>query len=242
MASEWAQIWFAATAVCVAAGVTVSVLTAVHATGGRFHNGVERGFNTFAFFTIQSNLIVGVTSVLLALTPNRSSTVFRTFRLIGVVAITVTGLVYHVAIAHLLDLDSWDLVGDQLVHTVVPVLAVVGWLMFGPRRLTSRRIAALSVIFPFSWLAFTLIRGAVVHWYPYTFIDVTTLGYGRAVLNCLWVALLLFGLSAGFTAVDGRIERPGTPTGVPRVGQGLTAVELRAAAQSVDRSSGAAAP
>jgi len=205
VASRWARVWFAATAVCVVAGVTISVFTAVHARGGRFANGTERAFNTFAFFTVQSNLIVGVTSVLLAVRPVRSSTVFRTFRLIGVVAITVTGLVYHVAIAHLLDLDSWDLVGDQLVHTVVPILAVVGWLMFGPRGATSARIATLSVLFPFSWLAFTLIRGAVVHWYPYTFIDVTTLGYGKAVLNCLWVALLLFGLSAGFTAVDGRM-------------------------------------
>jgi len=212
VASKGVRIWFAATTVCVAVGVTLSALTAVHTTGGRFPNGVERAFNTFAFFTIQSNLIVGVTSLLLALKTDRSSTAFRTFRLIGVVAITVTGLVYHVAIAHLLDLDSWDLVGDQLVHTVVPVLAVVGWLVFGPRRLTAGRIAALSVLFPVSWLAFTLIRGAVVHWYPYPFIDVTTLGYGKAVLNCLWVALLLFGLSAGSTVVDSRIERPGTAT------------------------------
>ena len=45
-----------------------------------------------------------------------------------------------------------------------------------------------------------------MHWYPYTFIDVTALGYGKAILNCLWVALLLFGLSAGFTAVDSRIR------------------------------------
>jgi len=206
VATKWARVWFAATALCVVAGVTISVFSAVHATGGRFHNGVERAFNAFSFFTIQSNLIVGATSLLLAVKPNRSSTLFGVFRLIGVVAITVTGLVYHVAIAHLLDLDSWDLVGDQLVHTVVPVLAIVGWLMFGPRRLTSKRIAVLSVLFPFCWLAFTLIRGSVVHWYPYTFIDVTALGYGKAILNCLWVALLLFGLSAGFTAVDSRIR------------------------------------
>ncbi|MCL4401629.1 MAG: F420-dependent oxidoreductase, partial [Acidobacteria bacterium] len=26
-----------------------------------------------------------------------------------------------------------------------------------------------------------------MHWYPYPFIDVTTLGYGGTLLNCLWV-------------------------------------------------------
>ena len=66
---------------------------------------------------------------------------FATFRLIGLVAITVTGLVYHVALAALFDLQGLDQLGNQLVHTMVPILAVVGWLMFGPRRLTSATIA-----------------------------------------------------------------------------------------------------
>ena len=50
-------------------------------------------------------------------------------------------------------------------------------------------------------------RGAAIHWYPYPFIDVTRLGYGKAILNCFWVALLLFGLAAGATALDSRLGR-----------------------------------
>jgi hypothetical protein len=206
-----ARVWFAATALCVAGGVAISVYTAVQ-TPGRFHTGVERAFNTFAFFTIQSNLIVGGTALLLALKPDRSAAVFRVFRLIGLVAITVTGVVYHVALSRILDLEGWHQLGNQLVHTVVPVLAVAGWLMFGPRRLTSARIAWLSLLFPLAWVAFTLIRGAVVHWYPYPFIDVMSLGYGKVALNCFWVALLLLGLAAGATAIDARIGRPAAET------------------------------
>ena len=134
---------------------------------------------------------------------------FATFRLIGVVAITVTGLVYHVALASLFDLQGWDQLGNQLVHTVVPILAVVGWLMFGPRRLTSARIALWSLAFPVAWLGFTLVRGAFVHWYPYPFIDVTRLGYGGTLLNCGWVSLLLLGLAAGATRIDRILGRPG---------------------------------
>ena len=134
---------------------------------------------------------------------------FATFRLIGVVAITVTGLVYHVALAGLFDLQGWDQLGNQLVHTVVPILAVVGWLMFGPRRLASARIALWSLIFPVAWLGFTLVRGSFVHWYPYPFIDVTTLGYGGTLLNCLWVSVLLLGLAAGATKVDRVLSRSG---------------------------------
>jgi hypothetical protein len=195
-----------ATTASVIAGVILSINTAVNGAG-HFHSGLQRGFNTFAFFTIQSNLIVGFTSLLLAVKVDRSSNVFKVARLTGLVAIALTGVVYHIAIAHLLELDSWDLAGDQLVHTVVPILAVVGWLMFGPRGLTSGRIARLSLIFPIAWFAFTLLRGSIIHWYPYTFIDVVKLGYAKALINCFWISLLLLGLAGGATSIDGALSR-----------------------------------
>ncbi len=97
MPAGWSRPRFALTALCVAAGVVISVFTAAHNGTGHFHTSVERAFNSFAFFTIQSNLIVGTTTLVLALRPHPTSPAFATFRLIGVVAITVTGVVYHVA-------------------------------------------------------------------------------------------------------------------------------------------------
>jgi hypothetical protein len=203
---KWARVWFGATAACVAAGVIVSVFTAAHNSRGHFRTPVQRGFNTFAFFTVQSNLIVGATTLLLALRSRRLSSLFATFRLIGLVAIVVTGVVYHFALASILDLQGWDEFGNQLVHTVVPILAVAGWFIFGPRGLTSVSVVRWSLIFPLCWIGFTLIRGAFVHWYPYPFIDVNTLGYGGTVLNCLWVFVLLLGIAAGANAVDRRLS------------------------------------
>ena len=88
-----------------------------------FHSAVARGFNTFAFFTILSNLIVGATTLLLASKPDLNSAIFKTFRLTGLVAITVTGIVYHVALADIFELAGVHQFGNQLVHTVVPLLA-----------------------------------------------------------------------------------------------------------------------
>lgn len=207
MTPKWGRVWFGATAACVLAGVAISAITAANNTGGHFHPAAARAANTFAFFTIQSNLLVGLAVLLLAMRADRSSTAFSVLRLSGLVAITVTGLVFHAVLAQTLDLKSWDAVGNELVHTVVPVMAVVGWLLIGPRRLVSARIAWLSLIFPIGWLAFTLIRGASAHWYPYPFINVTQLGYGGAAFNCIWVALLMLGLAAGATVLDDRIGR-----------------------------------
>ncbi|HEY5429128.1 MAG TPA: Pr6Pr family membrane protein [Solirubrobacteraceae bacterium] len=208
MSPRWGRVWFGATAACVLAGVTISVFTAANNSGGHFHPAAARAVNTLAFFTIQSNVLVGLATLLLAVRLDRASTAFSVLRLAGLVAITVTGLVFHAVLAQTLDLRSWDAVGNELVHTVVPVMAVVGWLLLGPRRLVSARVAWLSLIFPICWLAFTLIRGAIAHWYPYPFIDVTALGYGRAAVNCVWVALLMLGLAAGATVLDGRLAHP----------------------------------
>jgi hypothetical protein len=96
--------------------------------------------------------------------------------------------VSHVAIAHLFEFESWSLVADRILHAIVPILAVVGWLMYAPRGFAPRKVMRLSLVFP--WCFSTLIRGELVGWYPYHFIDVGVLGYAKVAVNCRWVAVL----------------------------------------------------
>ncbi len=98
--------------------------------------------------------------------PDHPSTLFSAVRLNGLVAIIVTGVVYHIALAQALDLRSRDELGNALVHTVVPILVPSGWLLFGPRRFISARIAARTLAFSVLHLSFTLIRGALQPFYP----------------------------------------------------------------------------
>ena len=111
---------------CVLVGVVISALTAANNNAGHFHRAAARLANRFAFFTIDSNLLVGFGALLLAVRLDRSSTPFAVLRLTGLVAIAITGIVFHVALAQTLDLKNWDAVANELVHTVVPVMAVVG--------------------------------------------------------------------------------------------------------------------
>ncbi|WP_458685869.1 Pr6Pr family membrane protein [Nocardia tengchongensis] len=224
---KWARAWFAVTAACVGVGVVMQVVLAwqnhmpmIAETGELFQkfggSPIARALNVFAFFTVQSNLIVGVTSLLLAINQKRSSTAFAVFRLIGLVAITVTGLVYHVALSSLFRLDSWALAADQLLHTVVPVMTVAGWLAFGPRGLTSARIVKLTVLFPLAYMIFTVIRGPLSSdWYPYPFADVHALGYLRVLINGLWIGLLFVALAAGAAWIDKRLPTKQATPAVP---------------------------
>lgn len=207
MADRAARMWFGATAAAVAAGLVIQLLVVATAASSRWGSVGARLFNVFCYFTIQSNVLVGIGCLLLWLRVGRDSAGFAVLRMIGLVGITITGIVYHVAIARLVEFDGWALAADQLTHTVVPTMAVAGWLLYGPRGLAGRRTVVLALGFPAAWIVFTLLRGPIVHWYPYHFIDVTSLGYGKVAANCVWIATLYLGASAGYRALDLRLSQ-----------------------------------
>lgn len=203
-----ARAWFLLTAVAVVVAVVIQVPLSAGVTTGFFDSPVHRGLNVFAFFTIQSNLLVALSALLTALQPERDTLLRRVLRLTSLVAITVTGVVYHAVLAGLQDLSGLGWFADQVVHTLVPLLAVLGWLLFGPRGRTDRRVVGLAVVFPVAWLVLTLVRGPLVGgFWPYPFVDVDELGWGQALLNCGAVAVLFVGLAAGAHGIDRVLTR-----------------------------------
>ena len=105
---------------------------------------------------------------------------WRPLRLAALVGITVTGIVYSTVLAAIHQPNgAAEVTVNTIVHYVVPVLMVAGWLLFGPRPRIDRRAIGWSLLFPVLWLAYTLIRGAIWAWYPYPFVDVTAHGYAR---------------------------------------------------------------
>jgi hypothetical protein len=203
-----ARAWFLVTALAVVVAIGVQVPVSAVTEGGFFDLPAYRALNTFAFFTIQSNLLVGISALLTALQPDVDTPVRRVLRLTALVAITVTGVVYHTVLAGLSELTGAAALADQVLHTVVPLLAVLGWAMFGPRGRTSWRVVALSVVFPLAWLTFTLVRGPLVGgFWPYPFVDVDEIGWTQALLNCGLVAVLFVGLAAAAHGLDRVLSR-----------------------------------
>ncbi len=203
-----ARLWFAATAVVVLVGLVLQVVATARLDSGYFDSDASRIANVFCFFTVQSNVIVMVTSAWLAVRLRRLPTWFWVLRLDGVICIAVTFVVFHVALASLQDLEGLAKWADFLLHTASPVLCVLGWLLFGPRRRTSWRLVGLSALFPMAWLAFALVRGPLVGgYYAYPFIDVGEHGYPRVLLNCAVVAALFLLLAAGAHLLDERLPR-----------------------------------
>jgi hypothetical protein len=159
----------------------------------------ERIYRFFAYFTIQSNLLVALTSTVLARDPELDRPGWRVARLAGVVGITVTGVVHFFLLRPLLDLEGADWVADKLLHMVVPVLAVAAWATYGPRpRITGREVA-YALAWPVAWTAWTLVVGQVDGWVPYPFLDPAEEGWVAVGVACAGITvlfLLVFGLYA----------------------------------------------
>ena len=182
-------------AACV--GVLMEVVTAL----GSDDVGT-RLVRLFSYFTIQSNILAAIASGMLAWRPDRRGRVFAVLRLDALLCIAVTGIVYHAVLAGLQDLTPAGALSNLLLHTVVPVGTVLAWLLVGPRPRLSAAVVGWSVAYPLAWIAYTFVRGAIVDWYPYPFIDVDAHGYPQVLATCVGVAVLMFGLAAGAVRLD----------------------------------------
>ncbi len=204
-----ARIWFALTSIAVAVGLVVQLIAARDNTEGFFTGPNERLFNVFCFFTIQSNILVGVGCAILAAGRASSATWFRTLRLLGTIAITLTFVVFYAVLRDDQDLSGKAAVADFLLHTVSPVMCVIGWVWFGPRRLIDRLAIGLTIVYLLAWGAFTLIRGEIVGFYPYPFIDVSEHGYGPVALNLVVVGAIFVAFGFGAEWLDRRLAERG---------------------------------
>ena len=220
-ADRLARAAFGATSLVVTAGLVLQLALSVTSgpDAGAFSTTPDRVVNFFSYFTVLSNVAVAATTGMLAVRLDRRSTLFRTIRLDALVGIAVTGVVFHLTLAQLQELTGWNAVADGILHTASPILCVLGWLVFGPRGLLSRRIVLLALIAPVCWLAYTLVRGALVDdrngdaYYPYPFMNVQEHGYPVVLANCAAVAVLFLGICAGALWLDGRL--PGIRSGGP---------------------------
>lgn len=167
------------------------------------------------YFTIQSNVLVAVASVWLARDPSADGPALRAVRLAGTVGITVTGLVHFFLLRPLLDLDGLSHVADTLLHTVVPILAVAGWFVVGPRPRVDGRAVAIGFAWPLLWLAWTFIIGAATRWFPYPFLDFHQHAWSEVVVVCLGITAL-FGVLFALASWLDRVLMPRSYGGAAR--------------------------
>jgi hypothetical protein len=203
-----ARAWHLLTALVAAVALTLQLILIVR--GGRVLSETyppdlgERLLRFAAYFTVESNALVLATTARLARDPAYDGPRWRVVRIAAISGITVTGLVHWFLLRPLLHLDGADLVADRLLHVVVPVLAFVGWLLFGTRPRMDWPACLRAAVWPIGWLVVMLVSGALTGWYPYPFLDHRVHGWDHVAIVCAGIFVLFFGLFAVLREYDRR--------------------------------------
>lgn len=84
--------------------------------------------------------------------------------------LVITGLVYWALLAGQMTAATikWQ---NDIVHGVMPVVVLLDWLLLPPTARLSLARTSRWLAFPLLYLAVSLVRGPLVQWWPYDFLD-----------------------------------------------------------------------
>lgn len=167
---------------------------------------ITRYIYYYSYFTVQSNLAVGISSLILLINPTYSSNWFRLLRIDSIICIVITCIVYNVMLRD----DDHNLKGiamftNEALHVIIPFLAVLNWLVFGPRKIPNKKIMITAIIPPLIYVIYIFIRGYITDLYPYPFLDASKIGLTQALLNTGVVVLLFLFLEIILLYIDKKL-------------------------------------
>ncbi len=153
----------------------------------------------FSYFTIQSNILVGICFTLLWLSPkSKWGYFFAQTKVITAITLYmfIVGLVYNLILRFQWEPQGLVRVADELLHFVNPLLVLLYWLFFVNKKTLEFKSIFTWLVFPALYLIYTLIRGYFFHFYPYPFMDINVLGFNAVMVNSIFI--LMAFLVVGF--------------------------------------------
>ncbi len=140
----------------------------------------------FSYFTILTNSLVAICTASILLKSNiRLGKFFsKTTNLTAItVYIIVVGAVYNLILRSLWHPTGLQQLTDELLHSAIPILFTLFWLIFVPKNELKWENAFRWLMYPLVYLMYILCRGAITDLYPYPFVDVNQLGYSKVLIN-----------------------------------------------------------
>ncbi|AZA12756.1 Pr6Pr family membrane protein [Corynebacterium choanae] len=204
----WQLAGWLLSAVSIVALLTASVATARQpfTDWPAFASVAEKLLAYYSYFTIWSTVLCIICGLVL-LARGVGAAVLR---INAVTMIVVTGIIYNFVLTH----DPYTSVfqvTSPFMHTVLPLAIPLVWLGTIPLRRqpdVTWRTVVLSLIVPVVWTVWMFYRGAATGgFYPYSIVDVTTLGYATVIRNVVGVYGLFFGLAGLLALVERLILR-----------------------------------
>jgi len=149
--------------------------------------GVSWGLGTLrylSYFTAQANILVVLMLLAFALRSKIEEWTVHPFERSAIASyIAVVAAVHLCSPSPPAQGAQW--LADALLHCLMPLGYLAFWLFVMRKAGLRWYDPLLWMIYPAFFLVFVLVHGRFTGFYPYPFIDVTTIGYGRMMLNAL---------------------------------------------------------
>ena len=156
----------------------------------------------FSFFTVESNIIAVVSLLISAPYRWRGAQPRWLHYLRGAATIymTVTGVTYSLLLRNV-EVDTAVPWVNLVLHYIIPIVMIIDWLINLPQFRIRVGSAMVWLIFPIAYLAYRLIRGPLIDWYPYPFLDPGSSGYLPVIVTSVGIAIggLLLALLVSWT-------------------------------------------
>jgi hypothetical protein len=144
----------------------------------------------FSYFTIQATILVVLMLMAFALRSKIEEWTVHPFERSAIASyIVVVALVYITTLRELWSPQGAQWLADVLLHYVMPLAYLAFWLFVMRKAGLRWYDPLLWLIYPVFYLGFVLVHGRFTGFYPYPFIDVAKLGYGRMMLNAIGIAV-----------------------------------------------------
>jgi hypothetical protein len=178
--------------------------------GNRVSSIGETTIRFFSFFTILTNLLVAIyfSYKTINLPSAQGNLLDRPGSLTAItVYITIVGLVYQVVLRHIWEPKGLQMIVDELLHSIIPLCVIAFWYFYENKSVTIWAQIPKWLIYPLIYLIYVLVRGNISGFYPYPFVDVSTLGLAKVLLNGLILLTIFLTFSILFVGAGRLISR-----------------------------------
>lgn len=180
----------------------------------RLAHNLFRPTEYFSYFTITSCLLSGVVLVIagLGVLRNQAETKALTLsRLTMAVSMVIVGVIYNALLANAApdarDVGyAWPVLPNQVIHTYMPIVIFLEWLFTNTGVALKIKSAFWVLIYPLTWLAFSITRGYIQGWWAYWFID-PQYGIGTMVTWIIAISVFFIVLSLGLVPAQRAIAK-----------------------------------
>lgn len=190
------------------AWITLALQYYVVLISGEHVNFAAASLYFFGFFTILTNIIVGLAFTAPLFKQSNTVHLFferPTVRAAIALYISFVAIIYHVLLAGDHSPSGLGHFTNIGLHTLIPILYVIDWLVFARKHPLLYANIPYWVIYPLIYGLFNIVRGLLTGFYPYPFVDVSQLGAGGVAINMLGFTVLYAAGAALFIAIGNQL-------------------------------------